>query len=77
MAGSCVHDSGFNASNRPSCGRISGLCGFTPGNCCGTGDGYFCVSEGGNPIYGSAYDCAQCCRPGRCCLAGVSAGPCR
>ena len=74
--GSCVHNPGFNGSGYPSCGTISALCGFAPGECCGQGDGYFCVAEGGNPIYGSSYDCGQCCRPGRCCLAGNPAGPC-
>lgn len=75
QGGTCVHAAGFDASNQPSCGRLSTLCGFGPGNCCGSG-GMFCVDEPGNPIYGSSSDCAQCCRPGRCCLGGNPAGPC-
>ena len=75
QGGSCMHDGNFNGANRPSCGGIGSLCGISP-QCCGNGDGYFCVSEGGNPIYGSSYDCSQCCRLGRCCLGGNPAGPC-
>jgi hypothetical protein len=74
QGGSCMHRSGFNGANRPSCGAIGGNCGFSP-QCCGSG-GNFCVSEGGNPIYGSSFDCSQCCRVGRCCLDGNPAGPC-
>ncbi len=73
--GSCVRHPAFAGSDQPSCGGLSGLCGFSPGNCCGSG-GFSCVDEPGNPIYGSSRDCAQCCRPGRCCMGGNPAGPC-
>ncbi len=75
QGGSCVRDPHFGSSGRPSCGALSDLCGFSPGNCCGSG-GYFCVDEPGNDIYGSSTDCGQCCRPGRCCMDGNPAGPC-
>ena len=71
--GACVHDGNFEG-DRPSCGAIGALCGITP-RCCG-GAGYFCVAEAGNPIYGSSFDCGQCCRAGRCCIDGNPAGPC-
>lgn len=75
MGGTCSLDPHFGAGGAPSCGSLSSLCGFAPGNCCGSG-GFFCVDEPGNDIYGSSSDCAQCCRPGRCCMDGNPAGPC-
>jgi hypothetical protein len=75
QGGTCMRRGGFNGANRPSCGTIGNLCGFPPGNCCGSG-GNWCVVEAGNPIFGSSFDCNQCCRPGRCCVDGDPAGPC-
>lgn len=73
QSGSCVHRGGYSGSS-PSCGTIGATCGFTA-QCCGS-SGYWCVDEPGNPIYGSSYDCTQCCRRGRCCVDGNPAGPC-
>jgi hypothetical protein len=66
-----VHDGSFTG-NQPSCGAIGSFCGFSP-SCCGSG-GMFCIS--GGDIYGSSYDCSQCCAVGNCCMDGNPAGPC-
>lgn len=74
QGGVCTHRGDF-MGNQPSCGAIGSICGF-PEQCCGQGDGYFCATTGG-PIYGSSWDCGQCCRVGDCCLGGNPAADCR
>lgn len=73
--GSCVHRSGFTGS-WPNCSTIGNLCGFT-GQCCGQGDGWWCVSPGAVPIYGSSTNCVQCCAVGQCCRNGTPGDMCR